>query len=257
MTCGNGICASNETCETCPADCGPCAPCTHSPCKTGGPLKKDCAPCVAKICQQDTFCCTQNWDDVCVDQAEASNCGCGAAGAGGGGGSGGTGGASGGAAGIGGTGGVSGSAGAGAVSGAGGTGVDPCLVCAVGSCGPQLAACLGNATCQQCLNGFNPNCITNPTWQQLFLCICNQCGSSCPDACGGAPPPVPNSLVLCPHDACDAGGPMDPSCSLCVGKVCEQDPFCCKKSWDDICVGRYQETCEEDDCKEDDCPKLP
>ncbi|MCS6899544.1 MAG: hypothetical protein NZX77_07220 [Polyangiaceae bacterium] len=205
---------------------------------------------MAKICQQDPFCCAQSWDEICVDQAEVSNCGCGTAGAGGASGTGGAGGggASGGG-GLGGTAGLGGAAGAGAISGAGGSGVNQCLVCVVGSCGPQLAACLGQAACQQCLNNFDPNCITNPTWQQLFLCVCNQCGTSCPEVCGGAPPPVPNSLVLaCPHDVCDTGGPMDPSCSPCVGQVCDQDPFCCEKGWDEACVGLYQETCAEDVC---------
>lgn len=235
MTCGNGVCGGGETCETCPADCGPCGPCTHSPCQTGGPLKANCAPCVAKICQQDPFCCTQNWDDVCVDQAESGGCGCGTGGTGGSGGSGQGG---------------SGVAGAGATSGAGGSGVDQCFVCAVGACGPQLAACLNQTACQQCLDNFNPNCVANPTWQQFFLCTCNQCGPSCPEACGGAPQPVPNSLVTgCSHDVCETGSPLAPSCSPCVEKVCEADAFCCDNTWDETCVVLYDETCEEDSCQ--------
>ena len=250
MTCGNGVCGLDETCETCPKDCGSCAPCVHSPCVTGAPLKKDCSPCVAKICQQDPFCCTQNWDDVCAEQAASNGCGCG--GAGGSGGSGGVAGAGG--AGQGGaTGGTAGSAGAGATSGAGGNTQQQCLVCLVGNCGPQLSACVNQALCQQCLNNFTVTCLGNPQWQALFTCTCSECGPTCPEACGNAPTPTPGvpgafATPGCSHDVCEIGEPLEATCSPCVEEVCQQDPFCCESAWDESCVGQHQAVCGGDPC---------
>jgi hypothetical protein len=208
-------------------------------------LKKDCSPCVAKICQQDPFCCTQTWDNVCVEQAEKNSCGCGGAGGAGGAGTGGAGGS--------GVAGTSGGAGAGATSGAGGGPPQQCLVCLVGNCGSQLSTCVNNAQCQQCLNNFTVGCLGNQAWQQLFNCTCSQCGPSCPEACGG-PVPTPAlpgaSLVTsaCAHDVCEAGEPLSPLCSPCVQKVCDQDAFCCDASWDDACIEQYQQLCPDDSC---------
>lgn len=44
-------------------------PCVHSPCVPGGPLAKDCAPCVTTICNIDAYCCTTTWDLTCYTKA--------------------------------------------------------------------------------------------------------------------------------------------------------------------------------------------
>lgn len=44
-------------------------PCAHDPCVPGGPLAKDCAPCVTTICNIDAFCCTSMWDLTCYTKA--------------------------------------------------------------------------------------------------------------------------------------------------------------------------------------------
>jgi len=48
--------------------------CAHSPCAQGGPLDPSCDVCTAKVCSEDDFCCTQEWDDACVELA-VSQCG--------------------------------------------------------------------------------------------------------------------------------------------------------------------------------------
>ena len=48
--------------------------CDHSPCSTGGALDASCDSCAATVCQADSYCCNNSWDDVCVDEA-AQMCG--------------------------------------------------------------------------------------------------------------------------------------------------------------------------------------
>lgn len=45
----------------------------HDVCEVGPAMNPSCSPCVAAICQQDPFCCSQFWDDACV--AGAGSCG--------------------------------------------------------------------------------------------------------------------------------------------------------------------------------------
>ena len=42
--------------------------CAHSPCHEGAPLNPACGfyGCVARICEDDSWCCTVEWDDRCV-----------------------------------------------------------------------------------------------------------------------------------------------------------------------------------------------
>lgn len=45
--------------------------CAHSTCVMGGPLPATCHPCAATVCEIDSACCTDNWDSICVEEAEA------------------------------------------------------------------------------------------------------------------------------------------------------------------------------------------
>jgi len=45
------------------------------------------------------------------------------------------------------------------------------------------------------------------------------------------------------HDVCEEGPPMDPFCEPCAEIVCDNDPFCCDSSWDDLCVQEAQDLC--------------
>lgn len=69
--CGNGVCAVSETCETCSADCGVCVgDCCQ---EQSGP---GCSSALVQacVCNQDTFCCDDVWDGVCVAQVETTGC---------------------------------------------------------------------------------------------------------------------------------------------------------------------------------------
>jgi len=44
--------------------------CNHGPCETGDALNPLCGTCVSQVCEQDPFCCNNNWDSLCVSKAE-------------------------------------------------------------------------------------------------------------------------------------------------------------------------------------------
>lgn len=52
--------------------------CGHSTCEVGPALDETCSDCAAEVCTQDSWCCTNEWDNLCVDIAEGiATCGCG------------------------------------------------------------------------------------------------------------------------------------------------------------------------------------
>lgn len=42
--------------------------CSHDICDEGAALQAGCSPCVGQICQQDSFCCDNEWDEICVSE---------------------------------------------------------------------------------------------------------------------------------------------------------------------------------------------
>jgi hypothetical protein len=42
----------------------------HDECDEGAALFSGCSSCAATVCNEDSFCCSTEWDDVCVDEAE-------------------------------------------------------------------------------------------------------------------------------------------------------------------------------------------
>ncbi|KAI8607879.1 hypothetical protein BC830DRAFT_1174904 [Chytriomyces sp. MP71] len=42
--------------------------CNHSECSAGPLLNKGCSACAAAVCAQDSYCCTNQWDSVCVSE---------------------------------------------------------------------------------------------------------------------------------------------------------------------------------------------
>ena len=62
---------------TCYPDCDPavdgcCNPdgtstMGHGVCELGGPLDPTCDPCVDAVCQVDSYCCNNDWDELCLD----------------------------------------------------------------------------------------------------------------------------------------------------------------------------------------------
>jgi Domain of unknown function (DUF6748) len=85
--CGDTVCAAGSYC--CNASCSmcvpegnlctqqACAPCAHPACETGDALASSCSPVVAATCAQDSFCCNNAWDGLCVQQADALGAACG------------------------------------------------------------------------------------------------------------------------------------------------------------------------------------
>jgi hypothetical protein len=45
--------------------------CSHELCSAGKALTPDCDPCVAKICDEDPFCCKTQWDSQCKDEVKS------------------------------------------------------------------------------------------------------------------------------------------------------------------------------------------
>jgi len=73
--------------------------CSHSICTTGTELTTSCDPCAAKVCAQDSYCCTTAWDSTCTGEVQsicAETCGGSGGGSGGGAGGGSAGGSAGG-----------------------------------------------------------------------------------------------------------------------------------------------------------------
>ncbi len=51
--------------------------CDHSECSSGGKLDKSCSTCATEVCNQDAYCCDNQWDSICVNLAKnTASCGC-------------------------------------------------------------------------------------------------------------------------------------------------------------------------------------
>jgi hypothetical protein len=47
----------------------------------------------------------------------------------------------------------------------------------------------------------------------------------------------------CSHDECTTGDPLSPTCSPCIQKVCDADPYCCGEYWGISCFTTVQKVC--------------
>ncbi len=52
----------------------PPSTCSHDKCTSGGKLVSSCDSCVSQVCAQDSFCCSNSWDSICVGEV-GSICG--------------------------------------------------------------------------------------------------------------------------------------------------------------------------------------
>ncbi len=124
---------------------------------------------------------------------------------------------------------------------------------------------------QQFLSNFAPGVSSAPRgalgWlaaaalvSLLSACAIEAPGSSRSPSTGGEPAGDPGTLV-CEHDICEAGGPLDPGCdddsAGCVATLCSIDSFCCEVEWDELCVGEVLDFCGIDcsiqGCEHDLC----
>jgi hypothetical protein len=114
-----------------------------------------------------------------------------------------------------------------------------------------------------------------PALEICFQDLCNDVSCDAPDAChlaGTCDPesglcvyplapegtPCDDGLACSVGDAClegacvagdrlecQAGPPLDPSCSPCVAQVCAMSPYCCTSEWDEKCAVLAKATCAE------------
>lgn len=74
----DGYCVSHtEELAECENQCGGGGGCAHSECEVGGPLTPECSGCAASVCAADSYCCSNEWDNVCISEAaDDVNCDC-------------------------------------------------------------------------------------------------------------------------------------------------------------------------------------
>lgn len=44
--------------------------CSHDECEEGDPLTEDCSVCAEAVCGSDAYCCSEAWDEECVELAD-------------------------------------------------------------------------------------------------------------------------------------------------------------------------------------------
>lgn len=87
--CVTDVCAQDAFCcntdwdATCVGEadsiCGICTSggCAHDECQAGGPLDEGCSSCAQAVCNADAFCCSTQWDETCVSEAQGeAACSC-------------------------------------------------------------------------------------------------------------------------------------------------------------------------------------
>jgi hypothetical protein len=124
------------------------------------------------------------------------------------------------------------------------------------SCTPN---CTGKSCGSDGCGGSCGTCPTGDTCNSSGQCICTpqcsgkQCGS---DGCGGSCGTCPtgdtctssgtcSSSGTCAHSECSTGVRLSRTCDACVSKICSVDRYCCRITWDSICVGEAGSICGE------------
>ncbi|MBM4371486.1 MAG: hypothetical protein FJ098_07515, partial [Deltaproteobacteria bacterium] len=222
-TCGDGICGGDETCESCPGDCGACTTCGNNVCepeescvvcaKDCGLCEGDCCaphegpgcddPAVSEcVCSHEIGCCKDDWDADCVAQVTTFACGdCGPV--------------------------VE--CGDGLCQGWETCELCPedCGTCGAGSCcTPKETPKCEDAAITACVCAEDPYCC-DTKWDWICVNEVDTLGCGTCQVCGdGACTGTEDSLSCCE----DCGNCLAEGCPA----VCECDEFCCG-NWDDWC----------------------
>jgi hypothetical protein len=70
QTAWDDVCVG-EVAQFCGESCdGGGGGCIHDECTAGGPLTQACSSCAADVCAVDDYCCTTEWDQQCIDEAD-------------------------------------------------------------------------------------------------------------------------------------------------------------------------------------------
>ncbi len=221
--CGDGKCGAGETCTSCPEDCGYCAG-TGDCCAAHDSVGCKDATIQNCVCDQDSYCCTTQWDGMCAAEVESMGCGECA---------------------------VAPDCGDGTCSAG-----ESCQTCPedCGSCGSAGDCCevhdgkgCKDSTIQACVCNQDSFCC-NYTWDDICVSEVEQfgCGScSGGPACGDGACDADEDCLVCPDDcgpcsgeACctphESAGCDDQAVTDCV---CKKDAYCCTTKWDSICAG--------------------
>ena len=252
--CGNLKCnPANESCDTCPKDCGKCTGCTAQQ-SHGCP---GCA-CEACVCKLDSYCCSVQWDVPCA--ALCKTCGsCKVSDLG--------------------------------PQEAGGSDGPTPVTCGDGKCDPYFEHCdscskdcgkcdgcsmrLGKkcpgCKCETCVCDKDSYCCDSQ-WDSFCALSCKTRCSGCGSTDGGEDLPGPSDMSptdisldagvcgdgkcdtkteycnTCPQDCGKCTGCQPRSKASCPGCACEAcvcklDPDCCKFQWDYICVSECKKNC--------------
>ena len=108
--------------------------------------------------------------------------------------------------------------------GGGGSGTCDHNVCTAGT--PLDPTCSG---CAETVCSIDDYCC-NTEWDSICVGIVED---HCAGGCEG---------TQC-HDQCEEGEALSPSCNQCVADICDEDPWCCENTWDNICVGHVADIC--------------
>jgi hypothetical protein len=221
--CGDGLCTAGETCVACPADCGECV-CGDGVCGAG-----ECATCEADCpggcaCPHDMCVTGEKLDPTCepcvvmVCAADSYCCD---------------------------------------------TYWDGLCVSEVTSiCGKDCPTvcgdgiCAGSESSMTCPEDCGPvpefcgdsacsaseNCATCPA--DCGACVCGD-GTCSPGECATCTADCPAGCI-CPHEVCTTGDALDTGCSTCVKDICAVDPYCCASYWDSLCVSEAETVCGKD-----------
>ncbi len=228
--CGDGTCASDENCVSCPEDCGGCA---GECCAVHGTFGCDDSPVQSCVCGLRPECCDQPWSETCVDiAASACRACCG-----------------------------NGTCEVGEVcwdcpadcgqctpqcgndrceSGENCvTCIEDCRTCPGSCCTPHATVGCSNPSVQQCVCGLNPTCCEQG-WHDGCAALADQCGS-------------------CDGDCCNTH--ENPGCALEAVElcVCSMDESCCLDRWHDGCAvlaavqcGPCAGNCGDNSCDENE-----
>jgi hypothetical protein len=230
----------------------------------GGALNTTCSTCAQKVCNVDPFCCSKEWDSVCVQEATSV---CGAS--------------------CGNTGGLCGHD----ECSTGSKLTASCSACATSVCNFDPYCCNNNwdAMCVQyvaqhcsgktCGSGGSGSCghdecsaggKLNSDCSSCASVVCNIdpycCSTNWDDTCIQEAAQYCNKCESsgsgsCAHDVCATGGALTPSCSACSSAVCNADSYCCNNTWDDQCVDEAEYYCNTNcgssgtggTCSHDEC----
>jgi hypothetical protein len=203
--CGDGVCDSDESCDSCSTDCGECEEsfCGDGACDVAAGeceyCPEDCAPaCGPAICG-DGIC---DGDETCADCPD--DCGqCPAV--------------------------------------CGNGDCEPTEDCA--SCEADCGACdseCGDGTCapdEDCTSCEEDCGPCGP--------VCGDGVCEAPEDCASCEVDCGPCGGTCAHSPCEQGGPLAEDCDPCVTTVCNLDFYCCLVEWDVSCVNAAYSPCSD------------